>query len=352
MSQQPTEEPVAPRPPFWQRPLVQQVVPLLTSFAFHVTVIVLAYLLIVTVPRAFRREPVEQVIIPDTDLVQGANAGGVPNPGINDDPTRAARQNTDPSVKQSTDWAQNKSDTLVSNLTQGAADAKQNVTPIGVGQTSAASVTGLTERGQATAGSLAPFGPAGGGGGQGKGLFGLPGGNVKKVAYVCDASGSMLGTLQTLLNIELQRAIKGLRDNVQWFNIVFFQNDEPATIQRGALLVSSEKNKQRAFEFLNRYEMKGSTNPLPALREAFAMRPELIFLLTDGVFDEPDKVVAELDRLNAGRKVKVNTILFVATDPDNLAARPIVEEAERTMKQIAEAHGGTYKLVRPADLQR
>ena len=349
---QPTQELPPHATPFFQRPLVQQIVPLLTSFAFHVTIVVIAALLIVPLLTTPARKPIEQVIIPDTTLVQGANAGGVPNPGLSDDPARAARQSDETGHRDSSDWATKKSDTLVANLTQGAADTKQNVTPIGVGQQSTASVTGLTERGQSTGGGLAPFGPAGGGGGgQGKGLFGLPGGNVKKVAYVCDASGSMLGTLQTLLNLELRKAIDSLRLS-QSFNVIFFQNDDPATIQRGQLLLATPKNKQLAYDFLGRYEMKGSTNPLPALREAFAMRPELIFLLTDGVFDEPEKVVAEIEKLNVGRKVKVNTILFFAADPENPAAKPIVEEAERTMKQIAEAHGGTYKLVRPADLQR
>lgn len=346
-------EDVGPQQPFFQRPLVQQLVPWLTSFAFHVGVIVLAYLVyktVETVRHAYRQE---QILIPDTNLVDAADAGGMPNPGLDDDPTRAAAQGADDSMRDNNDWAKRKSETLAATLAEGSAERQRDVTPIGAAQASSSDVlTGLKQPGLGAGGSLAPFGPAGGGGGQGKGLFGLPGGNIRKIAYVCDASGSMAGTLQTLLNFELREAIAKLRTNVQSFNVVMFQNGEPATIRRGTLLIATERNKQFAYDFLNRYEVRGSTDPLPALREAFAMRPELVFLLTDGAFDEPEKVVAELDKLNVNRKVRVNTILFVATDPDNPAARPIVEEAERTMKQLAKDHGGTYRLVRPVDLQR
>ena len=332
---------------FWQRPIVQQLVPWGTSLLFHLAVIGLGLLVYKTAEVILRSVRQEQIVIPDTNLVEQADAGGVPNPGINADPTRAAAQGADEIVKDSNDWAKRKSDTLVANLTQGSADQKADVTPIGVAAKTSGSVTGLTDRGNG-GGTLAPFGPAGAGGGQGKGLFGLPGGNVRRVAYVCDASGSMIGTLQTLLNNELHHAIEGLRLS-QSFNVIFFQNDEPAVVQKGSLLIATPKNKQAAYDFLARYEVKGSTNPIPALAEAFAMKPELVFVLTDGAFDEPEKVVASLAKLNAEKKVHVNTILFVSTDDTTNDA---IKDAERTMTQIATDNGGTYKLVRASDLQR
>lgn len=361
---QTTVETPPPAPPFFQRPLVQQVVPLLTSFAFHVTIIVIASLLIVPLLTGTPRKAIEQVIIPDTTLVQGANAGGVPNPGINDDPSRAARQDAERGASQSAEWAQKKSDTLVANLTQGAADSKQNITPIGVGQTSSASVTGLTERGQSTGGSLAPFGPAGGGGGQGKGLFGLPGGNVRRVVYVCDASGTMVGVKQALLNLELNRAIGSLRLS-QSFNVIFFKDAQSFPMNPGSLLLASDKNKKLAATFIERTDARLSSDPIPALKDAFAMQPELVFLLSDGALDEPEKVFAELGAMNVGKRVHVNTIMFLP-DRRRAAINESPETTQRmadeedtqakiagdTLKQIADAHGGTYKLVRPIDLQR
>lgn len=346
-----------PAPPFFQRPLVQQLVPLLTSFTFHLAIIIIASLLIIALPRVRVRPPVEQVIIPDTNLVEGANAGGVPNPGINDDPTRGARQN-DSRIASENDWATKKSDTLVANLTQGAADTKQNVTPIGVGQQSSASVTGLTQRGQSTGGGLAPFGPPGGGGGSGKGLFGIPGGNVKKVVYVCDISGSMMGLRRTLLDIELKRAVDSL-NVTQAFNIILFRDagderGEPyVAMSSTSLMLATAKNKGYAADFIGRYDLRGMSDPIPAFKAAFPMKPELIFLLTDGELLEPEKVIQTLAELNVSKKVKINTILLLSTDADQASReRSIAEEGEQTMKQIAQMHGGTFKLVRPADLQR
>src|SRR5690606_28295994 len=132
---------------------------------------------------------------PDTNLVENADTGGVPNPGLNNDPTRAAAQNTDDTVVDSTDWAEKKSPTLTQNLMSGSADQNADITPIGAGASTGGSVTGLNTRGIGEAGgNLAPFGPPGGGAGQGKGLFGIPGGNVRRVAYVVDASASLFGS--------------------------------------------------------------------------------------------------------------------------------------------------------------
>lgn len=331
---------------FLQNPRVQTVLPFATSVAFHVVLVALGILIMKTV-EVIRNVSIEQIIIPDTNLVENADNGGVKNPGINADPTRAAEQNVDDTVNESTDWSNRKSETLNTNLVSGSADVQQNITPIGAGANVGGAVSGLDTRGVGDAsGNLAPFGPAGGGGeGQGQGMFGLPGGNVKKVVYVSDASGSMFGQLQTLLDYELKNSIDRLRPS-QLFNIVFFREDKPALIQDQELLFATPANKARAYEFLKNYAKGGRTNALPALQAAFNMKPkpDLIFLLTDGLLDSPDQVVALIDRLNADRKTRVNTILFVD--------RIVKEEESKTLKEIATANGGTFKLVRAADLLR
>lgn len=336
----------SPTPPFWQNPRVQAIVPFATSLAFHAVLIALGVLVLKTV-EVIRNVSIEQIIIPDTNLVENADNGGVKNPGINADPTRAAEQNIDESVNNSPDWANKKSDTLNANLVSGSADVQQNITPIGAGTNVGGSMTGLDTRGIGdSGGNLAPFGPsAGGGEGQGKGLFGIPGGNVKKVVYVSDASGSMFGQLQTLLDYELKTSVDRLRPS-QLFNIVFFREDKPALVQEQELLFATPANKARAYEFLKNYAKGGRTNALPAIHAAFSMKPkpDLIFLLTDGLFDSPDEVVALINRLNADRKTRINTILFVD--------RIVKEEESKTLREIAADNGGTFRLVRAADLLR
>lgn len=335
-----------PTTSFWRSARVQTVVPFATSLAFHGVIIALGLLVLKTV-EVIRNVSIEQIIIPDTNLVENADNGGVKNPGINSDPTRASEQNIDEDVAESPEWANKKSDTLNANLVSGSADVQQNITPIGAGANVGGSLTGLDTRGVGEAsGNLAPFGPsAGGGEGQGKGMFGLPGGNVKRVVYVSDASGSMFGQLQTLLDFELKTSVDRLRPS-QLFNIIFFREDKPALIQEHELLFATPANKTRAYEFLKNYAKGGRTNVLPALQAAFAMRPkpDLIFLLTDGMLDSPDEVIALINRLNADRKTRINTILFVD--------RIVKEEESKTLKEIAAANGGTFKLVRAADLLR
>lgn len=328
---------------FWQNRHVQTILPFATSLLFHVAIISTGALVWKIVP-TIRSVTMDQIVIPDTELVENADNGGVPNPGISGDPTRAAAQNEDESVSSSPDWANKKSDTLTANLVSGSADVQQNITPIGSGANVGGAISGLDTRGVGEAsGNLSPFGPAGGGAGQGKGMFGIPGGNVKSVVYVSDASGSMLGTMQLLLTNELKNAIDRLRVS-QAFNVIFFRDNEPGLIQKHELLVASPANKQKAYEFLEKFQIGGQTNPIPALEAAFLMKPkpELIFLLTDGRLDEPEKVVATINRLNADRKVRINTILFVD--------RVVDEDESKTLEEIANTNGGKFKLVRAADL--
>ena len=107
---------------FWQQPRVQQILPFATSLLFHIGVIVLGVLIYKTVETVRAAITHEQIVIPDTNLVENADNGGVPNPGINDDPTRAEAQNVDENVKDSKEWANQKSPTLSQNLMAGSAD--------------------------------------------------------------------------------------------------------------------------------------------------------------------------------------------------------------------------------------
>lgn len=186
-------------------------------------------------------------------------------------------------------------------------------------------------------------------GAPGVSAFGVSVANARRIVFLCDASGSMLGTLQAMAAKGLASAVDGLRQD-QGFGIVFFQNDEPSSLRRATLMPATPENKRLASKFLSSIEMKGSTSPLPALKEAFLARPDVIYIVTDGVFDDPKQVVTDLARLNVGRRTKVNIIQLVATAPDNLAAKPIIDEATRVLSRIAADNGGEYRLVRPADV--
>lgn len=77
-------------------------------------------------------------------------------------------------------------------------------------------------------------------------------------------------------------------------------------------------------------EPGGGTNPMPALEHALRMRPDLIYLMTDG--DIPDETRDFLQQTNT-KKIVVHTIAF-----QNVDGRLILEE-------IAKDQGGTFRFV-------
>jgi von Willebrand factor type A domain len=339
--------------PFLANPTVQKILPWASSLALHAGIIIFAVLLVKTVQVIREQIAVEQVLIPDTNLVDSPDAGGVPNPGINNEPDRAARQDIDPSVTESESVFDRKSDTLQAAISEGSADQQSNFTPIGFASKTSGAVTGLKTKGLGSGGGdLAPFGErGGGGGGLFKGTGRRDGGNIKRVIFVCDASGSMDSSkVWDVLEDQLKKAVDVLRPS-QSFNVMFFQSGDPSVVDKSGLMRATPANKQRAYQAIAKTTRSGITNPLPAIREAFKQDPELIQLLTDAQFTgeaEPKEIIAEIARLNAERaaagkqKVLVNTYLLVSQE--------LSDEEQQTMKQIADENGGRYVYVKASDL--
>ena len=340
------DAPASPAPvPFWRRPTIQWLAPFLTSAAFHVGIVGTGYVLFKTATVFLQPTTREQIVIPDTNLVENADNGGVANPGINDDPTRSGAQNVDENVRDSNDWATKKTDSVTQNLMRGSADVAAPATPIGLGaSTGGAQVSGLNTKGlgDAAEGNLAPFGPPGGGAGQGKGLFGIAGGNVKRVVYICDASGSLVGTTAlTLIKRELAESIGRLQFS-QAFSVIFFRGtDSPPEIllKTEALETANSKNKSAAYDMIEKLDVHGNTDPRPSLRIAFTkMQPQMIFLLVDGVESTAftfSQLQAELDSLNKDRKVRLTVIVVGDASEADLAP----------WRELATSNGGDLRRV-------
>jgi hypothetical protein len=321
---------------FWQRRRVQSVLPWVTSLGVHLTVLVVALVLLPPlVMRAAREASKEQVIVPDTSLAEDGHAGGIPNPGLGGDPTRQAAQENDPTANDSQSWAQQKSQSLSETLKN---NPMQDPNQMGSTQ----SLSSLAALGGSA--DLAGFGPRGGGGGIApkSRIFGH-GGNVSRVIYVCDGSGSLMGTKEDVLTAELKKAIANLSP-IQGFNVLIFQ-ENPGSHFMGIdqnIIMATPNNKTRLFQFLgNSLSFHGDTNPIPALEEAFAEQPQLIYLLTDGDFDDPDgaTVLAKINELNADKKVHINTVLLLGS----YAEKDTYKDFEKIMNSIASQNGGVYK---------
>src|ERR1700742_3439204 len=77
-------EAVQPALTFWQLPWVQNLLPLITSIAIHLGIIILGLLAYGAVHQITKQLKQEQVIVPDASFTDGP-VGGIPNPGLGGD---------------------------------------------------------------------------------------------------------------------------------------------------------------------------------------------------------------------------------------------------------------------------
>jgi hypothetical protein len=172
-------------------------------------------------------------------------------------------------------------------------------------------------------------------GGRGAGFFGAGGTDVaSKIVYVVDRSGSMTDSID-YVKFELRRAISELSD-AKSFHIIFYSSGPPVEMPTRRLVDATEGNKQKAFAFIDGIIPHGQTDPSEALERAFSVRPELIYLLTDGEFDR--SIVDLVKRQNSGGNVTVHTIAF------------LYRTGEEVLKEIASQNNGKFKFVSEQDL--
>lgn len=336
----PTPAPLQPHLSFWQQPLVQDLLPLGTSLLIHLLLIVVGVMMWGTYKVLTTPELREQIIIPEAAIIEGAALGGIPNPGLGGDPNLAAAQSVDRTIAVSDGWNNRRSESLTSTLMNDGGTDAALTDPI-LSRGPLPGLAGVGDSGTSGTGSaggpMAPFGPPGGGIGAGlpSPFMGVSG-NARKVVYICDASGSMLDVIGRV-RVELQKALDVLSAR-QAFNVILFSDVEVTTLSRNMLVMATPDQKRKAIEMANTTPASGTTDPLPAIRIAFAQQPELIYVLTDGFENVVsfDAVVNEFRRLNADKKVKVNTILIRSTG---------YAELEKVMRVIASENGGVCKII-------
>jgi DNA-directed RNA polymerase subunit RPC12/RpoP len=172
-------------------------------------------------------------------------------------------------------------------------------------------------------------------GGRGPGFFGAGGTDeANKIVYVVDRSGSMTDSME-YVKFELKRAIGELGPEKS-FHVIFYSSGPPVEMPTARLVDATDRNKKLAYEFIDGIIPHGQTDPSEALDKAFKVKPELIYLLTDGEFDR--SIVDLVKNLNVGKKVTVHTIGF------------IYDTGEKVLKEIASQNNGKYKFVGEKDL--
>ena len=329
-----------------EEPWVQEVLPFVTSIVVHLAILGVGVVFFLGA-RYVEKKIVhqEEVIIPSASMVDDGAPGGVPNQGLDNDPTRQAMQDKFKDGGTPDGWADKKGSRLNLQSAGGGGEGESNDSTIGLGpgggfgKGKAGRGSGVGDdlgAGEGEGGPLAMFGTPGGGAMGLKGpVFGHSG-NAKKIAFVCDASGSMVSKFSSLRR-ELSGSIRQLKP-VQSFSLIFFQQQNCVYMDAN-LAMATPDAKLRADKFLETVTPRAETNPIPALELAFKEQPDLIYLLTDGDFPDNDAVLSKIRQLNKNGRVKINTIAFV-NDRDTDKAFIDV------LKQIAKESGGVYNFAK------
>ena len=162
----------------------------------------------------------------------------------------------------------------------------------------------------------------------GASFAGLVAGNATKVAYVVDASGSMVGSFPAIVD-EVERSLARL-EPTQQFAVIAFRRDG-ATAFGGtpaALRNASQAERAAAVAWLrNDVIPSGRSSPIEALTEALRCGADCVFLLSTTITGpgryELDRasMLALLDRLNprdprnGNRRATIQCIQFLEVDP-------------------------------------
>lgn len=136
-------------------------------------------------------------------------------------------------------------------------------------------------------------------------FFGVEG-SGSSFAYVVDRSDSMNAyEAAPLRNAkrELLKSLESLNEYNQ-FQIVFY-NDSLSPLS-GKMIFATDTNKRRATGFVRGMPGDGGTAHLPALKQALAMAPEVLFFLTDA--DDPRLTLPQLDDIQRRAELTRTTI--------------------------------------------
>lgn len=219
-----------------------------------------------------------------------------------------------------------------------------------------AAIGNLTQSGDGLgANGLNGLGPSGNGPGNGRQggttteVFGIPG-TGNSFAYVFDRSDSMNGYGGAPLRAaksELVKSIGSLK-SINQFQVIFY-NDAPSPYQgslsnTSQMIFATDTDKSSAVEFVKSIRGAGGTDHEPALKLATALRPDVIFFLTDAAIPRLNEgqVNAIVERCNSIRTT-IHTIEFGTGE---------YPSEERWIEQLAKRTGGKYRYVDASSIDR
>lgn len=156
--------------------------------------------------------------------------------------------------------------------------------------------------------------------------------------FVIDRSESMgaakLGVIETAA-AELARSLEALSSD-QYVQVVAY-NQSAVTHARAELMPASDENKRELLTFVRKLAAFGGTQHNYGLQAALKMRPEVIFLLTDGGDPQPNGLQLRTIRDMAGGRTQIHALHFGNDDS------PFTGTA--FLKDLAGQTRGTYTYI-------
>ena len=153
-----------------------------------------------------------------------------------------------------------------------------------------------------------------------------------KFVFIIDKSFSMRGTRLADAKRELCKTIRGLKPTDRF--MVYFFSDGAQAMPARSMLSGTPQNIKWATEWVNGRIVDGGTNPTQALKWCFNLRPDTVWLLTDGQFTAGPALRA-IAAGNRQLKARINTLAFHD------------ESGADILKRIARENDGNYRFVNP-----
>lgn len=152
----------------------------------------------------------------------------------------------------------------------------------------------------------------------------------QRFVFVTDCSGSMEGPPLQQVKEQLRKSISDLPTHAE-FCVVFF-NHAAIAMPSSDCVQATPDNIHRFLDWADQVQSSGGTDPSGALQLALALKPSVVFLLTDGHF-ELAPTLRVIGSTNTLPPVQIHTIAI-----GDRTAEPL-------LRRIAEDTNGNYRYV-------
>ena len=179
-------------------------------------------------------------------------------------------------------------------------------------------------------------------------FFGVRG-KGSRFVFIIDCSGSMDEYRRWRRAVrELKTSINNLMEPQQFLVLLYNSYTVAMNNQDARLVTANRENQATAITWLSKQTPFGNTYVATSLKTAFELRPDAIFLLSDGEFDDLPLVKTVLQHYN-GAGGKANQVASLGSPLDRMIPVHTISLGGKagawTMRQIAEQNQGTHTII-------